>query len=164
MHQLWLLMMMVMMMMMMVQVFNTRHGSWTKLSRSIPRYFGRLAAAPYDDRIIVIGADFSGVFNPETDDWAAAGGSRCDGSRPCGTGVCDFGLAVDDGRLYVLGGRRYNNAGLYETTDEVKSVHLAVLCGGDGRVLRPGDWRPHARLPRSSLVSVYGLLNIPSEV
>jgi len=142
------------------QVFNTSHGSWTTLSRSIPSHFGRLAAAPYNDRIVVVGADFSGVFNPETADWAAGGDG---GSRGAGAGVSDFGLVVDDGRVYVLGGRRYDVGGQYVATDEVKSVEMAVMCGGGGRAQRPGDWHPHARLPRRSLVSVCGLLTIPSE-
>ena len=142
-----------------VQVFNTSNGSWSTLSRSIPTHFGRLAAALYNDKVVVVGADFSGVFNPETGDWAV--GDRRDG-RGGGAGVSDFGLIVDDGRLYVLGGRRYNG-GLYEATNEVKRVELMVVCN-EGRALRASDWHPHARLPRPSLVSVCGLLNIPSEL
>jgi len=144
-----------------LQAFNTTTGSWTTLSRSIPSHFGRLAAVLYNDRIIIMGSDFNAVFNPETGDWAVGG--ECDGrQRDGGTGVCDFGLVVDDGRLYVLGGRRYKD-GQYDTTNEIKSVELAVVCT-DGRALRASDWRPHARLPRPSLISVCGLLNIPSEV
>ena len=143
---------------MLVQAFNTRNGSWTALSRSIPSHFGRLAAIPYNDRIIVISSDFNGVFNPETGDWAVGDGRRGGG----GAAVCDFGLAVDNGRLYVLGGRRYNG-GHYDVTDEVKSAELAVVCS-DRRALRASDWRPHARLTRPSLISVCCLLNIPSEV
>jgi len=144
-----------------LQAFNTSTGSWTTLSQSIPSHFGRLGALAYNDRIIVIGSDFNGLFNPETGDWAVGG--QCDGCHGGGgTGVCDFGLVVDDGRLYVLGGRRYRG-GQYDTTNEVKSVELAVVCT-DGRALRASDWHPHARLPRPSLVSVCGLLNIPSEV
>jgi len=139
-----------------VQVFNTTVGSWTILSQPIPSHFGRLGVVAYSDRIIVIGSNFNGLFNPETGDWA-----ECD-SRG-GAGVCDFGLVVDDGRLYVLGGRRFNGAGQYDTMNEVKSVELAVVCS-DRRALRASDWHPHARLPRPSLISVCGLLSIPSEV
>jgi len=145
-----------------LQAFNTKNGSWTTLSQSIPSHFGRLAAVLYNDRIIVIGCDFNGVFNPETGEWAVGG--QCDGREGGGgAGVCDFGLVVDDGRLYVLGGRRYNAGGQYDTTDEVKSVDLAVVCA-ERRALRARDWDPHARLPRPSLISVCGLLDIPSEV
>jgi len=153
-----------------IQEFNTNNGLWTTLSRSVPSHFGRLAAALYDDRIIVVGADFSGLFNPETGDWTVlggGGGGRTDGGGGGGcTGVSDFGLIVDDGRLYVLGGRRYNG-GQYDASNEVKSVELATVVGDDGQAaaaLRSSDWHPHARLPRPSLISVCGLLNIPSEL
>ena len=143
-------------------MFNTSSGSWSTLNRSLPSYFGRLGAVLYNDRIIVIGSDFNGVFNPETGDWAV-GRLQCDGRQGGGgAGVCDFGLVVDDGRLYVLGGRRYSG-GQYDTTNEVKSVKLAVVCT-EGRALRGSDWHAHARLPRPSLISVCGLLDIPSEV
>jgi len=147
-------------MLLLMQAFNTSTGSWTTLSRPIPSrsHLGRLAAILYNDRIIVISSDFNGVFNPETDDWTVGDGRRGGG----GAGVCDFGLVVDNGRLYVLGGRRYNG-GQYDVTDEVKSVELAVVCS-DIRALRASDWRPHARLPRPSFTSVCCLLNIPSEV
>jgi len=138
-----------------MQVFNTSSGSWTTLDRSIPTHFGRLAAVPYDERIIVMSCDFNALFNPETGDWAVVGEADRSGG---GAGVCDFGLAVDNGRLYVLGGRRYSG-GRYDVTDEVKCAELAVVCS-DRRALRASDWRPHVRLPRPSLVSICCLLDI----
>ena len=141
-----------------MQVFNTSSGSWTTLSRSIPSHFGRPSAVLYNDRIIVISSNFNGVFNPETGDWSVGDGRLGGG----GAGVCDFGLAVDNGRLYVLGGRRYAD-GQSDVTDEVKSVEMSVVCS-NRRALRASDWRPHARLPRPSPISVCCLLSIPSEV
>jgi len=143
------------------QAFNTNSSSWSTLTAAIPDHFGRLAAVLYDSRIIVLGANFNGLFDPETGQWATDEGRRLAGGGG-GAGVSDFGMCVDDGRLYVLGGRRYN-ADKYETTDEVKSVEVALACVA-GRALTTSDWRPHARLPRPSVISVCGLLDISSDV
>ena len=142
-------------------MFNTNNAAWTTLSWSIPSHFGRLSAVPYNDRIIVLGSDLNAVFNPETGEWTV--GRQRDGRQGGGgAGVCDFGAVVEDGRLYVIGGRRYSGE-QYDTTNEVKSAQLTVVCS-EGRALRSSDWIPHARLPRPSVISVCGLLDIPTEV
>jgi len=112
--------------------------------------------------LVVVGGGGGGEMSAVEPSLVAAMPSPRRDGRGGGAGVSDFGLIVDDGRLYVLGGRRYNG-GLYEATNEVKRVELMVVCN-EGRALRASDWHPHARLPRPSLVSVCGLLNIPSEL
>lgn len=167
-----------------LQVFDTVMRSWTTLLYRLPVHAGRLNAAVYDDTIIILGADINMTYKPDTDKWRGgvqvARELNSDGNKDDvdgnddvrresstsahrgGTEVSDFGLAIDDGRLYVIGGRRFFcDGGMWKPTDEVRSVPLKLALSG--AALKPGQWSAHAKLPRRSTVSVCGLLSLPWE-
>lgn len=178
----------------MLQLFDTVTCSWTTLLFRLPVHAGRLNAAVYDDTIIILGADLNMVYKPDLDNWIGGvrdyreqvsdNSNRCDvdaGQYACranlmserrgGTEVSDFGLAIDDGLLYVIGGRRFyesqsggkttTGGEVWKPTDEIRSVPLKLALSGVA--LKPGQWSAHAKLPHRSMISVCGLLSLQFE-
>ena len=153
------------------------------LDVQLPVHAGRLNAAVYDDSIIVLGADLNLVFKPETGEMWGSSACRDDLTTPDGsstvspqttsvtggTETSDFGMVIDDGRLYVVGGRRFISAGpltqsstmdlCWTSTDEVRCIDVKTVLSG--QPLKPTQWIAHARLPRRSIVAVCGLISVP---
>ena len=138
-----------------VQSFDTVSSECTLLQRTLPRPCGLMRAVMWESIAIIIGGDNCFLFNMDF--------QRCDEKRGFSTGVSHFGFALENERLYVIGGGREETIAKdkwkWSCTNEVKSVSVADVLKGNSV-----EWIKHAKLPAATMIHAYAVLSLPVEM
>jgi len=132
-----------------VQLYDTRYNTCTILSKPMPssQAFMQAVRLPWQRSVILLGCNTCFIFNFETETWQER--------REFKTDVYCYGLALQNDRIFVIGGGIYipNNARKrsLKCRDDVRYVPLQNVIDD-----KPVEWKSYAKLGRESLVWVYG--------
>lgn len=127
-----------------VQVYDLASNTCSLLSRPMPRPCRLMRAALWDSTIILIGQQNCFTYDFETETWQVRDRFK--------TGVGHFGMTLDNGQVFVIGGGEWRSDGGGKTgwivTDDVRCVPALNILSDE-----PVEWRLHARLTKPSLVT-----------
>src|SRR6218665_299181 len=126
-----------------VQVYNTKENTCTLVLEPMPHPFSLMRAALWRTSVILVGCHSCFVFNIETGTWHERAQFK--------TGVVNFGLVLESGRLFVIGGGSWeydeDGCGEWKYRDDVRYVPLQNILDD-----KPIEWNVQRKLPRPSLV------------
>jgi len=129
-----------------VQVYNTVENTCTLLSKSMPRRYGLMRAILWETSVILIGRYTCTclIFNIESETWQEREQFKTD--------VGHFGLVLESGRLFVIGGGNRERDGdgndVWKCINDIRYVPLQSVLHNNKRI----EWKIHGKLPKPSLV------------
>jgi len=137
-----------------VQVFNTATKLCTKLTQRLPRPERLLRAVMWDKSVILINHRTCLIFDVEQHTFQRR--------KQFAAGVIQFGLVLENERIYIVGGGKGENDGAGATkwncSDEVKSVAVMDIINNQSIP----NWIYHAKLPKPALIHAYASMTLPT--
>jgi len=137
-----------------VQVFDTATKVCTELAQRLPRPENLLRAAMWDTSVILINNSTCLIFDLEHQTFQQR--------DQFAVGVGHFGLALENRRIFIIGGGIGQTDAAGKTTwtcvDEVKSVAVMDIINNE----TTPNWIHHAKLPTPSLVQAHASMTLPT--
>jgi len=135
-----------------VQVFNTTSGVCTDLPQCLPRRMQMLRAAIQGTFVIIIGKNECVIFDLKQETFKER--------RQFATGVNQFGLLVENERVFLIGGhtkvKRADGTAIRPSRDDVLSVAVKDIINNS-----PAEWSHHATLPQPAFIHAFAVLTLP---
>lgn len=130
-----------------VQVYDTKSNTCALLSKPLPTRCDRLRGVLWENTVILLGASVCFLYNFESETWSAR-----DKFKP---GVDYFGLVVNDDKIFVIGDAEPVKGHVQNV--DVKWMPVVNFLNDE-----PIKWKHHAKIPRSSSIYVFGIIdNLP---
>lgn len=130
-----------------VQVYDTKQNICTLLSKPISHSIGMMQAVLWKTSVILLGWDICFIFDLETKSWQVREQIKTD--------VTYFGLALENGRIFVIGGGMAEidetGAPKWICRDDVRYVLLQDVIDD-----KPVEWKSYAKLAKAALIQTYG--------
>lgn len=125
------------------QVYNTSANTCTLLSKPLPRSCHFMQAILLETSVMLLGLDTCLIFNFETEKWQER--------KQFKTDVVDFGLVLEDERVFVMGGvakkKERDGTITWKCRNDIRSVSLKNIIEN-----KSAEWRTHATLSKPCLV------------
>jgi len=129
-----------------VQVYNTKENTCTLVSQPMPSCSRLMRAILWKTSVILLGKYSCFIFDIETEKWHE--------TKQFKTGVAHFGLVLENGRIFVIGGgidkTDKDGKTIWKCRDDVRYVPLQNIIDD-----KPIEWKIHGKLPKPSLVQAY---------
>lgn len=143
-----------------VQVYDTFQNTCTKLNGPNPRPFSPMntwRAVRWETSVILVGRWTCFIFNLEMGTWQERKNLKVD--------VDYFGLVLDDGIVYVIGGGvddidDDDDDWFWKRGDDVRCIPVDQIIRGN---VRSSSWKNVAKLPIPALVYACDVVTFPTE-